>query len=59
MDNYDDENFDDGFDEEALASRLDTALWRKLFAYAPTLSAGADAARRLCVLTACCEVRFR
>lgn len=34
MDNYDDENFDDGFDEEALAARMNLALWKKLFAYA-------------------------
>jgi ATP-binding cassette subfamily B protein len=34
MDNYDDENFDDGFDDEALAARVDLKLWRKLFAYA-------------------------
>ena len=34
MDNYDDENFDDGFDDEALAARVDLGLWRKLFAYA-------------------------
>ncbi|MEM1437204.1 MAG: ABC transporter transmembrane domain-containing protein, partial [Pseudomonadota bacterium] len=34
MDNYDDENFDDGFDEAALAQRFNLSLWRKLFAYA-------------------------
>jgi ATP-binding cassette subfamily B protein len=34
MDSYDDENFDDGFDEEALATRVNLGLWRKLFAYA-------------------------
>ena len=34
MDSYDDENFDDGFDEEALAARMNLGLWRKLFAYA-------------------------
>lgn len=31
---YDDENFDDGFDEEVLASSINTDLWKKLFAYA-------------------------
>jgi len=31
---YDDENFDDGFDEEALAARINLDLWKKLFAYA-------------------------
>jgi ATP-binding cassette, subfamily B, bacterial len=34
MDNYDDEIFDDGFDDEALARRVNLDLWRKLFAYA-------------------------
>lgn len=34
MDTYDDENFDDGFDDEALARRVNLDLWRKLFAYA-------------------------
>jgi ATP-binding cassette subfamily B protein len=31
---YDDENYQDGFDDEALASRINLDLWRKLFAYA-------------------------
>jgi ATP-binding cassette, subfamily B, bacterial len=30
---YDDDNYDDGFDEEALARRVRLHLWRKLFAY--------------------------
>ena len=37
---YDDDNYDDGFDEEALASRINVSLWKKLFSYArryPTL----------------------
>ncbi len=33
MDNYDDENYNDGFDEEALAAHLNLELWTKLFAY--------------------------
>ncbi|MDA1075023.1 MAG: ABC transporter ATP-binding protein [Proteobacteria bacterium] len=33
MDNYDDENFDDGFDEQALASNVNLSLWKKLFRY--------------------------
>ena len=33
MDNYDDENFDDGFNEAALAKRMNFGLWRKLFVY--------------------------
>jgi ATP-binding cassette subfamily B protein len=31
---YDDENYDDGFDEEALAARINLDLWKKLFGYA-------------------------
>jgi ATP-binding cassette subfamily B protein len=34
MDSYDDENFDDGFNEDALAAQMNLGLWRKLFAYA-------------------------
>ena len=34
MDNYDDENFDDGFDDDALASQMNLNLWVKLFDYA-------------------------
>jgi ATP-binding cassette subfamily B protein len=34
MSHYDDENFQDGFDDEALAAEVRTDLWRKLFAYA-------------------------
>ncbi len=31
---YDDENYDDGFDEEALAARINLNLWKKLWSYA-------------------------
>ena len=34
MEDWDDENFDDGFDDDALAKKVDMGLWRKLFAYA-------------------------
>ena len=34
MSHYDDENYQDGFDDEALAAEVRTDLWRKLFAYA-------------------------
>jgi ATP-binding cassette subfamily B protein len=30
---YDDDNYDDGFDEEALARRMRFGLWKKLFSY--------------------------
>jgi ATP-binding cassette subfamily B protein len=33
MDNYDDENYDDGFDDQALASNVNLSLWKKLFTY--------------------------
>ena len=42
---YDDDNYDDGFDEEALARRMRLDLWRKLFAYTTALSARARDAR--------------
>ncbi|XOV83069.1 MAG: ABC transporter ATP-binding protein [bacterium] len=31
---YDDENYDDGFDEEVLAARINLDLWKKLWGYA-------------------------
>ncbi len=33
MDHYDDENYHDGFDDQTLASRMQTHLWRRLFSY--------------------------
>jgi len=58
MDLYDDENYDDGFDDDALASRVNLALWKRLFAYASVYR------RELIVLgccafsTACMEVSY-
>ena len=34
MDNFDDENYDDGFNDDALAARMNVELWKKLFGYA-------------------------
>jgi ATP-binding cassette subfamily B protein len=34
MDMYDDENFNDGFDEEALSKKVRVDLWKHLFGYA-------------------------
>ena len=34
MDNYDDENYNDGFDDDALAATLNLDLWKRLFRYA-------------------------
>ncbi|MEZ5559877.1 MAG: ABC transporter ATP-binding protein [Pseudomonadales bacterium] len=58
MDSYDDENFDDGFDDEALAARVNLGLWRKLFAYAlkyPRELIGLGCAA---FTTACMDVSF-
>ena len=33
MDHYDDENYQDGFDEQTLGSRMHVGLWRRLFSY--------------------------
>ena len=33
MDHYDDENYQDGFDEQTLGSRMRVGLWRRLFSY--------------------------
>ncbi len=58
MDNYDDDNFDDGFDEEALASRINAALWKKLFAYARRYPRELALLGGCAFVTACCEVTF-
>jgi ATP-binding cassette subfamily B protein len=34
VDNYDDENYQDGFDDAALAANLNVDLWKRLFRYA-------------------------
>jgi len=34
MDNFDDENYNDGFDDDALAASMNVELWKKLFGYA-------------------------
>lgn len=58
MDNYDDENFDDGFDDDALASRVNPELWRKLFAYAKRYPWELTGLGTCAFLTASMEVTF-
>jgi ATP-binding cassette subfamily B protein len=58
MDAYDDENFQDGFDDDALAARMDMALWRKLFAYARRYPADLLRLALFAFLTAIAEVAY-
>jgi ATP-binding cassette, subfamily B, bacterial len=58
VDSYDDENYDDGFDDEALASRVNLDLWRKLFAYARRYPWEMTGLATCAFLTASMEVSF-
>jgi len=58
MDNYDDENYDDGFDDEALAAQMNLDLWRKLFAYAKRYRADLLRLALFAVITASMEVTY-
>ncbi|MEM7218937.1 MAG: ABC transporter ATP-binding protein [Pseudomonadota bacterium] len=58
MDTYDDENFDDGFDDEALARRMNVDLWRQLFGYARRYPRELKLLAAFAVLTACMEVAY-
>ena len=58
MDQYDDENFQDGFDEQALASRMQAHLWRRLFAYALPYKRDLAALASFSFATAIAEVTF-
>jgi len=55
---YDDDNYDDGFDEEALAAHINTGLWRKLFAYARGYPGELRWLAIFAVITALMEVAF-
>ena len=55
---YDDENYDDGFDEESLASRLNVELWKKLFGYARRYPRELKWLATFAVLTALVEVAW-
>jgi ATP-binding cassette, subfamily B, bacterial len=58
VDSYDDETFDDGFDDEALARRVNLDLWRKLFAYARRYPRELTGLGVCAFLTAAMEVSF-
>ncbi|MEM7079009.1 MAG: ABC transporter ATP-binding protein [Pseudomonadota bacterium] len=55
---YDDDNYDDGFDEEALAATINTALWRKLFGYAMRYPRDVKWLATFAFFTALCEVAY-
>ncbi len=58
MDNYDDENYDDGFDDEALAAQVRTDLWKKLFGYAARYPRELIGLGSCAFITACVEVSY-
>ncbi len=58
MDNYDDENFDDGFDDDALAARMNLDLWKKLFGYAKRYPKDLTWLGVFAFTTACAEVSY-
>lgn len=58
MAEYDDELFDDGIDEDALAARVNLALWKKLFAYARRYPRELIGLAVLAFVTASAEVAF-
>ena len=58
MDQYDDDNYNDGFDEQTLASRMHTHLWRRLFSYTLPHKRDLAALAAFSFLTAIAEVTF-
>lgn len=58
MNTYDDENYDDGFDDEKLAARMNLDLWRKLFVYAKQYPAELSWLALFAVITASIDVSF-
>ena len=58
MENWDDENFSDGFDDAALAKRMDVGLWKKLFAYARRYPRDLFWLGVCAFVTACMEVAY-
>ena len=58
MGNYDDENYKDGFDEEALAAHLNLNLWRKLFTYVRQYPRYLAWLAVFAVVTACVDVSY-
>ena len=58
MDSYDDENYNDGFDEEALAAQLNLHLWRKLFTYVRNYPRYLTWLAVFAFITACMDVSY-
>jgi len=58
MDNYDDENFNDGFDDDALAAQMNLDLWKKLFGYAKRYPKDLTWLGIFAFITACAEVAY-
>ena len=55
---YDDENYNDGFDDEKLAARINLDLWRKLFSYARRYPTQVKWLAIFAVTTATAEVAY-
>ena len=57
-DNYDDDSFNDGFDDDALAKQMNMNLWRKLFVYAKRYPGELRWLAVFAFTTACAEVAY-
>lgn len=58
MDEYDDDTFDDGFNDDASAKRVNLSLWKKLFAYARRYPRDLFWLGVCAFVTACMEVAY-
>ena len=58
MDEYDDDTFDDGFNDDASAKRVNLTLWRKLFVYARRYPRDLFWLGVCAFVTACMEVAY-
>lgn len=58
MDDYDDDTFNDGFDDDASAKRVNLNLWKKLFAYAQRYPRDLFWLGVSAFVTACMEVAY-
>lgn len=56
--NYDDDNYNDGFDDDALAKHMNMNLWRKLFVYAKRYPTELRWLAVFAFTTACAEVAY-
>ena len=57
-DNYDDDSYNDGFDDDALAKQMNMNLWRKLFVYAKRYPTELRWLAVFAFTTACAEVAY-